>query len=67
MTEVTYSILRLNSVLKKTGYSRTRLYSDMGKGLFPKPISLGARAVGWISNEVDAWVQAQIARSRGAK
>jgi prophage regulatory protein len=67
MKDVTYAILRLNGVLKKTGYSRTRLYLDMGRGLFPKQISLGSRAVGWLESEVDAWIAEQIARSRSAK
>jgi prophage regulatory protein len=31
---------------------------------FPKPVSLGAKAVGWIEAEVDEWITAQIERSR---
>ena len=34
-------------------------------GAFPNPIRLGARAVGWIESEVDAWIREQIAASRG--
>ena len=31
---------------------------------FPKPISVGAKAVGWIEAEIDAWLTAQIEKSR---
>lgn len=31
---------------------------------FPKPIQIGARAVGWLKAEVDAWLTAQIEKSR---
>ena len=35
-------------------------------GNFPQPIRLGARAVGWIESEVDAWIRDQIAASRSS-
>ena len=37
----------------------------VANGSFPQPIRLGARAVGWIESEVDAWIREQIAASRG--
>ena len=33
---------------------------------FPRPVSLGARAVGWIEAEVDEWIRERIEKSRGA-
>jgi prophage regulatory protein len=33
---------------------------------FPKPISIGVRAVGWIEAEIDAWLAAQVEKSRKA-
>ncbi len=36
----------------------------MAEGSFPEPISLGARSVGWIGSEVDAWIAQRIAESR---
>ena len=33
---------------------------------FPKPVSVGARAVGWVEAEVEAWLIAQIQKSRAA-
>jgi len=38
----------------------------ISKGEFPKPISLGARAVGWIEQEVTDWIEQRIQQSRKA-
>jgi prophage regulatory protein len=58
------TILRLPAVKIRTGLSRSTIYLRVSEGSFPRPISLGARAVGWVDAEVDAWVAEQIARSR---
>jgi len=60
-------ILRLPIVLDRTGLSRTTVYQRVGEGNFPAPVSLGARAVGWVEEEVDAWIARQIERSRGMR
>jgi prophage regulatory protein len=57
-------ILRLPSVKTKTGLSRSTIYQRIAEGRFPKPISLGARAVGWVEAEVEAWLMGQIEQSR---
>lgn len=60
-------ILRLPAVKTRTGLSRSTIYLRVAEGRFPKPIALGARAVGWIDAEVDAWVAGQIEHSRRAQ
>jgi prophage regulatory protein len=55
------AILRLPTVKVRTGHSRSTLYLRIAEGLFPKPVSLGARAVGWPENEVAAINAARIA------
>jgi prophage regulatory protein len=50
------SILRLNKVKDRTGLSRSTIYLRIQEGTFPRPINLGARAVGWLENEIDAWL-----------
>ena len=57
-------ILRLPAVRARTGLARSTIYLRMSEGRFPKPISLGPRAVGWIETEVDTWLQRQIETSR---
>lgn len=57
-------ILRLPTVLDRTGLSRSTVYQRVAEGNFPKSVSLGARAVGWIEAEVDDWIAHQIEQSR---
>lgn len=57
-------ILRLPEVKACTGLSRSTIYLRIAGGTFPAPISLGGRAVGWIEEEVDAWLARQIEMSR---
>ena len=54
-------ILRLTDVLTLTGLGRSTIYSHIAAELWPKPVSLGARAVGWPALEVDALISARIA------
>ena len=58
-------VLRLPRVQARTGLARSTIYVRVAEGSFPKPVALGARAVGWIESEVDAWIRQQIAASRG--
>ena len=58
-------ILRLPEVLRRTGLSRSTIYVRLDQGRFPRPVSLGARAVGWIDVEVDEWIRERIVASRG--
>lgn len=54
------TILRLSEVLRRTGFSRSTLYNRIAKIEFPHQISLGARAVGWLKREVDAWISERV-------
>lgn len=57
-------ILRLQPVIARIGISRSNLYAKVGRNEFPAPIKLGARAVGWIEQEIDDWISNQIEQSR---
>ena len=57
-------ILRLPVVLDRTGLSRSTVYLRVTEGRFPRPVSLGARDVGWIETEVEEWIALQIEASR---
>ena len=51
------NIIRLPEVKARTGLCRSAIYSAIQAGTFPKQISLGTpRAVGWDSDEVQAWI-----------
>lgn len=60
------TILRRKQVEVRTGLSRSTIYDRIKAGTFPAPISLGEKAVGWIEAEIDAWLNAQIEKSRKA-
>lgn len=55
------TIFRLPAVKAESGYSRSTIYLRISQGLWTKPVSLGARAVGWPSGEVAALNAARIA------
>jgi prophage regulatory protein len=54
-------ILRRAQVQARTGISRSGIYQKMADGEFPKSISLGPRAVGWLESSIDGWIQSRIA------
>lgn len=57
------TLLRLPAVLQRTGFGRSSLYALIRTGDFPAPISLGARAVAWTSDDVDGWISGRIQQS----
>lgn len=60
------AILRLPAVKSRTGLSRSTIYLRVSEGTFPKPVSLGGRAVGWVEAEIQLWLEQQIDASRKA-
>jgi len=57
-------ILRLPAVKARTGLSRSTIYLRVSDGSFPRPVSLGARAVGWLESDVEGWISRRIEQSR---
>lgn len=55
------TILRLPSVKAETGIARSTLYLRISQGLWPEPVQIGARSVGWPAREVAALNAARIA------
>lgn len=53
-------ILRLPEVMDRVGLKRAAIYHYMGRGSFPSQIALGDRAVGWVEQEIEAWLAARI-------
>lgn len=54
-------IIRLKEVIESTGLARSTIYKYITEGVFPKPVSLGDRCVGWVDNEVHDWILARVA------
>ena len=69
------TILRRKQVETRTGLSRSSIYAKLRRNpkrpadfdpTFPRPVSVGAKAVGWIEAEIEEWIAAQIQKSRKA-
>ncbi|MBX3578337.1 MAG: AlpA family phage regulatory protein [Rhizobiaceae bacterium] len=54
-------VLSIRQVVERTGLSRRSLYTRMSEGLFPKPIRLTTRRVGWPESDIDAWLERLVA------
>ena len=63
---MTHTILRLPAVRASIGLSRSTIYLRVSQGTFPRPVSLGGRAVGWLEEEIQSWLAERIAASRKA-
>ncbi len=59
-----FTVLRLSNVKARTGLSRSTIYERIKQGDFPAQVSLGPRAVGWLESDINAWISAQVERSR---
>ena len=50
-----------------TGLPRSTIYDRMSEGTFPKPVKIGPQAVGWLEDEIAAWVEAKISERDGTE
>ncbi len=53
-------ILRMKTVIEITGLARSTVYKYVAEGIFPKPLALGGRSVGWLESEVHSWIQSRL-------
>jgi prophage regulatory protein len=56
-------ILRRRAVLDRTGLSPASLYRSIKNATFPRPYPLSdeGRSVGWLEEEIEAWIAARVA------
>lgn len=60
-------VVRLPAVQRRVGLTESTIYERMAAGLFPRPIKIGPRAVGWIESEIDDWIEARMAERQRAE
>lgn len=60
LTPGTVRVLRLPGVEVLTGLKKTSIYNLMRDEDFPRPVSLSARAKGWVETEVISWLENRI-------
>mgnify|MGYP000123376260 CR=1 FL=1 len=56
-TQTTDRILRINTVLDRTGLSRSTMYRKMQNGTFPQNIRISTRCTGWRESAVNEWMR----------
>lgn len=57
MTPDNDRILRIKTVLDRTGLSRSTLYRKIQEGTFPKQVRIAARCTGWRESAVNGWLR----------
>jgi prophage regulatory protein len=60
------TLLRLPTVMHKTGLGRSTIYKLVSTNAFPAPIKLTTRSVAWLQREIDIWVASRARASRAA-
>lgn len=53
---MTERILRLKTVLDRTGLSRSALYRKIAEGSFPRQMKLSVHSSGWYESAVERWI-----------
>jgi len=53
-------ILKVKQVAAEINVSVAQVYKLVSLGRFPKPIKLGERGSGWLTTEIDAWLQSRV-------
>ena len=49
-------ILRMRTVLERTGLSRSTLYRKMRDGTFPKQVRISEHCRGWRESAINRWI-----------
>ena len=57
-------ILKLPTVISRTGLGRSTIYAKVARHEFPSPIQLSERSVGWLEADIEAWIEQRISQSR---
>jgi prophage regulatory protein len=63
-TDTGSRILRLRTVLDRTGLSRSTLYRKIERGTFPAQVRISERCIGWREADVDQWLRNPMYYSR---
>ena len=53
-------VLKIKQVAAEINVSVPQVYKLVSLGRFPKPIKLGERGSGWLTTEIDAWLQSRV-------
>ena len=63
----TDKIIRLKTVLARTGLSRSTMYRKIAEGTFPSQVKISVHGAGWRESAVSRWIDDPVAyRNDGA-
>ncbi|MBZ9736440.1 MULTISPECIES: helix-turn-helix transcriptional regulator [unclassified Mesorhizobium] len=54
-------IIRLRTVLARTGLSRSTMYRKIAEGTFPAQIKISVNGAGWRESDVNQWIENPVA------
>lgn len=57
-------LIRLPQVLKMVPVSKTTWYAMVKANEAPKPVDLGARAVAWVKEDIEKWIEDKVAATK---
>jgi len=57
-------ILRLAQVIDVTGLGKTKIYELQAQGRFPMSVRITEHLVGWVEEEVQAWLTGRLAERK---
>ena len=49
-------IIRLRTVLSRTGLSRSTIYRKIAEGTFPTQIKISTNGTGWHESDLNCWI-----------
>ncbi|RWE78509.1 MAG: AlpA family phage regulatory protein [Mesorhizobium sp.] len=49
-------IIRLKTVLSRTGLSRSTIYRKIAEGTFPRQIQISFHGAGWHESDISRWI-----------
>jgi prophage regulatory protein len=49
-------IIRLKTVLARTGFSRSTIYRKIAEGTFPAQFKISINGTGWHESEISRWI-----------
>lgn len=59
------TLLRAADVARRTGLSVSTIERLVRRSEFPAPIRVAGRSVRWLASEVAAWIDENVAKTRG--
>lgn len=52
----TERIIRLKTVLERTGLSRSTIYRKIAEGTFPSQVKISVHGAGWYESAINRWI-----------